>query len=96
MPSTDATSAVLDMTDPDQPELNELALYKPHQAAELTQILESWLRRKAGRRCIPCTYVGKYLRFSADDIRELIAMHRIDPKTGLPRQAARAPKNKAA
>ena len=90
MPSTVADSAVLDMTDPDQTDLNDLALYKPAQAAVLTQINETWLRRRAGLRVIPCTYVGKYLRFSADDIRELIAMHRIDPKTGLPRKPAKA------
>jgi hypothetical protein len=35
-------------------------------------IPESWLRRKAGQRLIPCTFVGRHLRFSDDDLRTII------------------------
>ena len=48
-----------------------LPLYTPAQAAELLSIKESWLRRKAGRRAIPCTFIGRYLRFSAADLRAI-------------------------
>ena len=32
---------------------------------------ESWLRRKAGQRLIPCTKLGKHLRFSPDDLARI-------------------------
>jgi hypothetical protein len=44
-------------------------LHVPAVAADILSIPESWLRRKAGRREIPCTFVGKHLRFSDDDLR---------------------------
>jgi excisionase family DNA binding protein len=47
-------------------------LYTPAQAAELLAVKESWLRRKAGRRVIPCTFLGKHLRFSARDLAAII------------------------
>lgn len=68
----------------------DLRLFTPEQVSEMTNIPAPWLRRRAGQRVIPCTYIGRTLRFSADDIRELIEMSRIDPKTGLPRKAAMA------
>ncbi|WP_329072758.1 helix-turn-helix domain-containing protein [Amycolatopsis sp. NBC_01480] len=48
-------------------------LYTPAQAAELLAIGESWLRRKAGTRAIPCTYVGKHLRFAHADLEQIVA-----------------------
>jgi len=48
-------------------------LYTPAAAAELLAVPESWLRRKAGRRLIPCTLVGKHLRFSAADLAAITA-----------------------
>lgn len=47
-------------------------LYTPAQAAELLAVKESWLRRKAGRRTIPCTFLGKHLRFSDENLRTII------------------------
>jgi len=44
-------------------------LHVPAVAADILSIPESWLRRKAARREIPCTFVGKHLRFSDDDLR---------------------------
>jgi hypothetical protein len=41
-----------------------------HTAAEAAGILkarESWLKTKAAARLIPCTFVGKHLRFSEPD-----------------------------
>lgn len=43
-------------------------LHTPTEAAALLAVRESWLRRKAGRREIPCTFLGKHLRFSPDDL----------------------------
>ncbi|MFF1607369.1 hypothetical protein ACFVYA_06260 [Amycolatopsis sp. NPDC058278] len=40
---------------------------------------ESWLRRKAGQRLIPCTFVGKHLRFSDEDLRAIVAAGRRGP-----------------
>ncbi|MFI6986110.1 helix-turn-helix domain-containing protein [Embleya sp. NPDC050154] len=88
MPGTAASSAVLDETDLN--DLNDLHLYEVDEVVRMTKLPRTWLTRRAGEKRIPCSYLGKYLRFSADDIRELIAMHRIDPKTGLPRQASKA------
>lgn len=43
-------------------------LFTPGEAAALLTVPESWLRRKAGRRLIPCTFLGKHLRFSPADV----------------------------
>ncbi|MGJ3224833.1 helix-turn-helix domain-containing protein [Micromonospora aurantiaca (nom. illeg.)] len=59
----------------------EPRLYTPAEAAALLRIPESWLRRHAGRRQIPCTFLGKHLRFSAADLAALIATS-AEPATG--------------
>ncbi len=48
-------------------------LYTPEQAAELLQVRVSWLRKKATARAVPCTFVGKHLRFSAADLAAIVA-----------------------
>jgi excisionase family DNA binding protein len=48
-------------------------LFTPAQAAELLQVPESWLRRRAARRLVPCTFLGKHLRFSRADLNQSIA-----------------------
>ncbi|WP_184480013.1 helix-turn-helix domain-containing protein [Saccharopolyspora gloriosae] len=64
-------------------------LYTPKQAADLLTIKESWLRRKAGNRTIPCTFLGKHLRFSEHDIRSIINQGETTPpaRHGRPRRA---------
>ncbi|MEU0558477.1 helix-turn-helix domain-containing protein [Dactylosporangium sp. NPDC006015] len=52
---------------------NTPLLYTAAQAAALLQVSPSWLRRKATARAIPCTFVGKHLRFSANDLASIIA-----------------------
>lgn len=42
------------------------------QAAELLRVPASWLRRKATARAIPCTFIGKHLRFTTDNIAMII------------------------
>ena len=46
---------------------------QPEQAAELLQIKASWLRKKATARAVPCTFVGKHLRFSPADLAAIVA-----------------------
>ncbi|WP_371320734.1 helix-turn-helix domain-containing protein [Saccharothrix yanglingensis] len=46
-------------------------LHTPAEAAALLAVRESWLRREAGRREIPCTFLGRHLRFSSDDLASI-------------------------
>ncbi|MGD9527828.1 hypothetical protein [Pseudonocardia sp.] len=48
-------------------------LYTPAEAAGLLTVRESWLRRKAAARAVPCTFLGKHLRFSAADLAAIAA-----------------------
>ncbi|MFF5292997.1 helix-turn-helix domain-containing protein [Paractinoplanes globisporus] len=59
------------MVDQETP-ASALQLYTAEQAAELLQVSPSWLRRKATARAIACTFVGKHLRFSTDDLKSII------------------------
>jgi hypothetical protein len=55
-----------------------------HTVAETAQILkvrESWLKTKASARLVPCTFVGKHLRFSDDDIAEIMRVGARQPLT---------------
>lgn len=61
-------------------------LYTPAQAAEILTVRESWLRRQAGQRTIPCTFVGKHLRFSIADLTAI---------TQNGRRPARAPRRQS-
>lgn len=54
----------------------EPRLYTPAEAAELLSVKESWLRGKAAARAIPCSLVGKHLRFSAADLAEIVEQSR--------------------
>ncbi|GAA3862689.1 helix-turn-helix domain-containing protein [Saccharothrix violaceirubra] len=53
-------------------------LHTPAQAAHLLAVRESWLRRMAGQQRIPCTLLGKHLRFSDKDL-ELIVLRGARP-----------------
>ncbi|MFC0027959.1 helix-turn-helix domain-containing protein [Micromonospora chaiyaphumensis] len=64
-------------------------LYTPAEAAALLRVPESWLRRRAGRRQIPRTFLGKHLRFSAADLAAIIAAA-AEPATS--RRRARRPR----
>jgi hypothetical protein len=61
-----------------------------HTVAETAQILkvrESWLKTKASARLVPCTFVGKHLRFSDDDIAEIMRLGARQPVTRRSRSA---------
>jgi hypothetical protein len=62
-----------------------------HTVAETAQILkvrESWLKTKASARLVPCTFVGKHLRFSDDDIAEIMRVGARQPVTRRRRSAS--------
>jgi excisionase family DNA binding protein len=46
-------------------------LHTPAEAAEILRVRESWLRTKAAARAVPCTFIGKHLRFSEADIQQI-------------------------
>lgn len=48
-------------------------LYTPAQAATLLQVRESWLRRRAGEGRVRCSFMGKHLRFSREDLEAIVA-----------------------
>lgn len=47
-------------------------LHTPAEAAKILKVRESWLRAKAAARVIPCTFVGKHLRFSTGDLAQIM------------------------
>lgn len=64
-------------------------LHKPNQAAALLNVPESWLRKRAAARAIPCTFLGKHLRFSDADLEQIIRDGAKEPvTTRRPRQTA--------
>jgi excisionase family DNA binding protein len=48
-------------------------LYTPGEAAQRLRVRESWLRRKAAARQVPCTFLGRHLRFSPADLAAIVA-----------------------
>jgi hypothetical protein len=73
-------------------------LFTPAQAADTLRVPESWLRRRAARRLVPCTLLGKHLRFSRADLDQIVAEagrpmatdeHRIPGASGMSRRRGR-------
>jgi hypothetical protein len=50
-----------------------LPLYTPTEAARLLSVRESWLRRRVTARLVPCTVLGRQLRFSHADVIAIAA-----------------------
>jgi hypothetical protein len=53
----------------------------PARTALAVTARTSWLRGKAAARAIPCTFIGKHLRFSDDDIAQIMAEGARQPVT---------------
>lgn len=53
--------------------MSDVLLLTPAQAAEVLQVRESWLRRRAAERRVPCCFAGKHLRFSRADLEAIVA-----------------------
>jgi excisionase family DNA binding protein len=64
-------------------------LHTPAEAAKILKVRESWLRSKAAARVIPCTFVGKHLRFSSSDIVQIMTEGARQPVTSRGRLARR-------
>jgi hypothetical protein len=64
-------------------------LHTAAEAAGILKVRESWLRTKAAARLIPCTFVGKHLRFSDHDIEEIMKAGARRPVTEHRHQPAR-------
>jgi hypothetical protein len=47
-------------------------LFTAADAADMLRVPESWLRRRAARRLVPCTFLGKHLRFSRADLDQIV------------------------
>ena len=107
-PDTEPPSAASEPANHDGPSLDEgsgsadvpgpvdrlVPLYTPAGAAELLAVKESWLRRRAAARRIPCTLLGKHLRFSPADIHAIAAAAAHTPTTS-PRCRATATRGRA-
>lgn len=63
-------------------------LYTAAEAAGILKVRESWLKTKAAARLIPCTFIGKHLPFSGDDIAEIMKAGARQPVTSRERRAA--------
>jgi len=63
-------------------------LHTPAEAATILKVRESWLKTKASARLIPCTFVGKHLRFSDDDIAAIMRSGARQPVTYRDRRSA--------
>ena len=75
---------------PDDAAEAEPLLYTVEEAAALLRVRPSWLQRKAAARAVPCTFLGKHLRFSRTDLDAVIASGAQHPRS--PRQrSATAP-----
>jgi Helix-turn-helix domain len=61
-------------------------LYTAAEAASILKVRESWLKTKAAARLIPCTFIGKHLRFSDDDIAEIMKAGSCQPVTSRERR----------
>ena len=61
-------------------------LYTAAEAASILKVRESWLKTKAAARLIPCTFIGKHLRFSDDDIAEIMKAGARQPVTARERR----------
>ena len=65
-------------------------LHTVAEAAGILKVRESWLKAKASARVIPCTFVGKHLRFSDDDIADIMRAGARQPVTSrVPRSRTR-------
>jgi len=64
-------------------------LHTAAEAAGILKVRESWLRTKAAARLIPCTFIGKHLRFSDDDIEDIMKAGAREPVTSRDRGPGR-------
>jgi hypothetical protein len=66
-----------------------MLLFTPAQAAAMLQVRESWLRRRVAQRRVPCSFLGKHLRFSPADLAAIVT-HASVPAVSPPGRARRS------
>jgi len=57
-------------------------VFTPQEAAAVLKVPESWLRKRASARQVPCTFIGKHLRFSSSDLEQIIRAGHRAPTSG--------------
>jgi len=67
--STKENQPVPAFTSPECP----MRLFTIKEAAEALRIPISWLYERTRRDAIPCRRIGKYVRFTEDDLKEIIS-----------------------
>jgi excisionase family DNA binding protein len=67
--STKENQAVPVTSSPD----NAVRLFTIKEAAEVLRIPISWLYERTRRNAIPYRRIGKYVRFTQDDLKEIIS-----------------------
>jgi len=55
-------------------------VFTVEQAAAMLQVRPSWLVRKAAQRAVPCTFIGRRLRFTRADLDAIVAAGRTEPR----------------
>jgi excisionase family DNA binding protein len=72
--------------------MNAPQLYTPADAARVLKVPESWLRKRAAARVIPCTFLGKHLRFSDEDLAKIVSSGAKPPMSSAPPRVRRRPR----
>jgi excisionase family DNA binding protein len=64
-------------------------LMTTEEAAEILCVSHSWLKKAAQRREVPCTHIGRAVRFSRTHLEEIIAAGEKPPIQAQQRTSAR-------
>jgi excisionase family DNA binding protein len=56
-----------------------LELFTIVEAAELLRVPEGWLRKRVSAHAVPHTRLGKHVRFTAEQLREITAKAELQP-----------------
>ncbi len=56
-----------------------IELYTIVEAAELLRVTEGWLRKRVSAHAVPHTRLGKHVRFTAEQLREITARGELQP-----------------
>ena len=68
------------MTNPTSPAVS-IRLFTIREAAEVLKIPASWLYERTRRNAIPCHRLGKYLRFTEEDLANILAAQDSGPQS---------------
>ena len=71
----------------------QLRLMTFTEAAQILKVPETWLRKRAAAGLVPCTRLGRNVRFTEEHLREIVADGEcavvVLPPRGLTRRARR-------